>query len=197
MTGSGEVKHDGQTANSCSNNAYLRDGMGGVVELRGNSQEVQIRVGLDVCRPSKGDASMSRRLPRTERTRERLRDLIEGRLSSEFGRSELVKLATQLTIDEGLKASVRNIEDDFKDETGRLLLSKTAVSESSEQLWVDDRDFATQDLSEYDIAYLFVGGIAEGIRPGQRREPMPAAWGFTVEGRKVLLALTAGTKKDA
>ena len=50
---------------------------------------------------------------------------------------------------------------------------------------------------EYDIAYLFIEGIAERIRPGQRREPMLAAWGFTVDGRKVLLHLMAGSKEDA
>jgi hypothetical protein len=29
-------------------------------------------------------------------------------------------------------------------------------------------------LSEYDIAYLYIDGIAERIRLGQRREPAPA-----------------------
>src|SRR3546814_11127297 len=52
------------------------------------------------------------------------------------------------------------------------------------------------DLSEHDIVYLYVDGIAERIRPGQRREPVLAAWGFTAEGRKVLLALMAGSKED-
>jgi transposase-like protein len=201
--------------------------------------------------------------------------LIEGRLSSEVGRSELVKLATRLIIEEGLEAevrdalgrdyyehgaepgrgyrnglregrlktaegfiaysapqvaggaepfrfelrdhlkghsealedlavemlarglSVRDIEDAFKTETGRLLVSRTAVSELGERLWADYQDFATRDLSEYDIAYLFVDGVAERIRPGQRREPVLAAWGFTAEGRKVLLHLMAGSKEDA
>jgi transposase-like protein len=93
--------------------------------------------------------------------------------------------------------SVRDIEDAFKDETGRLLLSKTAVSQLGERLWADYQDFATRDLSEYDIVYLFVDGIAERIRPGQRREPVLAAWGFTAEGKKVLLSLMAGSKEDA
>ena len=62
--------------------------------------------------------------------------------------------------------SVRDIEDAFKDETGRLLLSRTAVSDLGERLWADYQDFATRDLGEYDIAYLFVDGIAERIRPG-------------------------------
>ena len=218
---------------------------------------------------------MSRRIPASDRTREALSALIEGRLSSEGGRSELVQLATRLIIEEGLEAevrdalgreyyergaepgggyrnglregrlktaegfieyaapqvagrdepfrselrnhlkghtealeslaiemlarglSVRDIEDAFKDESGRLLLSKTAVSELGERLWADYRDFATRDLSEYDIAYLFVDGIAERIRPGQRREPVLAAWGFTAEGKKVLLSLMAGSKEDA
>ncbi len=49
---------------------------------------------------------MSSRIPASERTREGLRDLIEGRLSSESGRSELMRLATRLIIEEGLEAEV-------------------------------------------------------------------------------------------
>jgi putative transposase len=94
--------------------------------------------------------------------------------------------------------SVRDIEDAFKDETGRLLLSKTAVSEIAKQLWEEDyQTFKSRDLAEYDIAYLFIDGIAERIRPDQRREPVLAAWGFTCDGRKVLLHLMAGSKEDA
>jgi len=38
-----------------------------------------------------------------------------------------------------------------------------------------------RDLSEYKITYLFVDGIAERLRPGAKREPVLAAWGYTVE----------------
>jgi putative transposase len=93
--------------------------------------------------------------------------------------------------------SVRDIEDAFKDESGRLLLSKTAVSQLGERLWEDYQAFAQRDLSEYEITYLFVDGIAERLRPGAKREPVLAAWGFTVEGRRVLLHLMAGSKEDA
>jgi transposase-like protein len=187
------------------------------------------------------------------RTRETLSSLIEGRLSSPDGRSELVKLATRLILEEALEAetrdalgrdyyergaedgrgwrnghrtgrlktaegaiefsapqvagrdepfrsairdhakgrtealedlavemlarglSVRDIEDAFRADDGRLLLSRTAVSELGEQLWRDYQDFAMRDLSEHEIVYLFVDGIAERIRPGQRREPVMAA----------------------
>ena len=91
--------------------------------------------------------------------------------------------------------SVRDIEDAFKDENGRLLLSKTAVSQLGERLWEDYQVFAKRDLSEYEIIYLFVE--AERLRPGAKREPVVAAWGYTGEGRRVLLHLMAGSKEDA
>src|SRR5512139_3695503 len=68
--------------------------------------------------------------------------------------------------------SVRDIEDAFKDENGRLLLSKTAVSQLGERLWEDYQAFA-------------------------KREPVLSAWGYTGEGRRVLLHLMAGSKEDA
>ena len=42
------------------------------------------------------------RMPATERTREKLRELIEGRSEVEDGRSELVRLAARLIIEEAL-----------------------------------------------------------------------------------------------
>jgi transposase-like protein len=78
---------------------------------------------------------------------------------------------------------VRDIEDAFRDESGRLRLSRTAVSELGEQLWADYQEFATRDLSEYEIVYLFVDGIAERIRPGQRREPVIGGLGLHDDGR--------------
>ena len=54
------------------------------------------------------------------------------------------------------------------------MLSRTAVSEIGERLWADYQEFATRDLGEYDIVYLFVDGVAERLRPGQKREPVLA-----------------------
>jgi putative transposase len=90
--------------------------------------------------------------------------------------------------------SVRDIEDTFKDENGRLLISKAAVSQLGERLWEDYQAFAQRELSDYESTYLFVDGIAERLRPGAKREPVLAAWGFTVEGRRALLHMMAGWK---
>ena len=123
---------------------------------------------------------------RDEPFRSEIRDHLKGRTQA------LEDLSVEL-----LARGLSVIEDAFKDESGRLLLSRTAVSEIGERLWADYQEFASRDLSEYDIAYLFVDGIAERIRPGQRREPVLAAWGFTSSGAKVLLHLMAGSKEDA
>ena len=64
------------------------------------------------------------------------------------------------------------------DENGRLLVSRTAVSQLGERLWEDYQAFAKRDLNEYEIIYLFVDGIAERLRPGAKREPVVAAWGL-------------------
>jgi putative transposase len=218
---------------------------------------------------------MATRLPASQRTREELTSLIEGRLSTSSAKDELVKLATRLIVEEALEGeagdavgrdyyehgaqsgqghrngyrtgrlktaeglmeysapqiagrdepfqsairehlkgrtqgledlaiemlarglSVRDIEDAFKDSSGRLLLSRTAVSQLGERLWEDYQAFAKRELSEYEITYLFVDGIAERLRPGAKREPVLAAWGYTAEGRRVLLHLMAGSKEDA
>jgi transposase-like protein len=57
--------------------------------------------------------------------------------------------------------------------------------------------FTQRDLSEYEISYLFVDGIAGRLRPGAKREPVLAACGFTIEGRRVPLHMMAGSKEDA
>jgi hypothetical protein len=125
---------------------------------------------------------------RAEPFRSKIREHLKGHTQA------LENLAVEL-LARGL--SVRDIEDAFKDESGRLLLSRTAVSELGERLWEDYHGFAQRDLSEHGIVHLFVDGIAERLRPGQKREPVLAAWGFMAEGRKVLLHLMAGSKEDA
>lgn len=214
---------------------------------------------------------MNERLPASERTRKRIEELISGSTSSTDQRSELVRLATQLIMEELLETevddrlgrgyyahgageghrngyrigklesaegriefavpqvrgiagwksevrqalsgrseelerlaiemyarglSVRDIEAAFTDDAGRCLLSKSAVSEITERLWADYQSFATRDLSEYALLYLFIDGIAERLHLGQQREAVLAAWGITVEGKKVLLGLMPGTKED-
>ena len=214
------------------------------------------------------------RIPASERTREKLRTLIQGRGETAGGRSELVRLAAQLIIEEALEGeardalgrdyyarsaipgsgyrngyrrgrvhsaegaieyrapqisdrdepfrsrirevvrgrteelealavemyarglSTRDIEAVFADAEGRSLLSRTAVSEVTERLWAEYEAFASRDLSEFEVIYLFIDGIAERLHLGQPREAVLAAWGILADGKKALLHLAPGTKED-
>lgn len=214
------------------------------------------------------------RIPASERTRERLQALMTGESEPADGRSELVRLAARLIIEEALEGeardavgrdyyargaalgagyrngyrpgrvksaegaidysapqiadraepfrsklrgmlgkrteeletlavelyarglSTRDIEAVFADEAGRSLLSRTAVSEITERLWAEYEAFASRDLSEFEVVYLFVDGIAERLHLGQPREAVLAAWGILADGKKALLHLAPGTKED-
>jgi transposase-like protein len=119
--------------------------------------------------------------------RSRLRSLLGGRSD------ELERLATEMYA-RGL--STRDIEDATRDEQGQPLLSRSAVSQITEQLWSEYEAFATRDLSEFDIVYLFLDGVAERLHPGQKKDAVLCAWGIDLEGKKHLLSLTPGTKED-
>ena len=214
------------------------------------------------------------RIPASDRTREKLKALMEGRSEVADGRSELVRLAARLIIEEALEGeardavgrdyyarratpgggyrngyrpgrvhsaegaieysapqiadrsapfrsrireavrgrteeleslavemyarglSTRDIEAVFTDTDGRSLLSRSAVSEITERLWAEYEAFASRDLTEFEVTYLFVDGIAERLHLGQPREAVLAAWGILRDGKKALLHLAPGTKED-
>ena len=214
------------------------------------------------------------RIPASERTREKLKALMEGRSEAEDGRSELVRLAARLIIEEALEGearealgrayyargggpgagyrngyrpgrvksaegaieysapqiadraapfrsrireivggrteslealavemyacglSTRDIEALFADDAGKSLLSRTAVSEVTERLWAEYEAFASRDLAEFEVTYLFVDGIAERLHLGRPREAVLAAWAILADGKKALLHLAPGTKED-
>lgn len=119
--------------------------------------------------------------------RSQIREVIRGRTE------ELERLAVEMYA-RGL--SVRDIEAAFTDGTGRCVLTKTAASELTERLWTDYQAFASRDLAEFKVVYLFVDGVAEKLHLGQPREAVLAAWGIVESGQKVLLGLSPGTKED-
>ena len=92
--------------------------------------------------------------------------------------------------------STRDIEATFCDERGRSLLSRTAVSKLTDRIGSEYEAFATRDLSEHDVVYLFADGICERLHGGERKEPVLCSWGICRDGQKVLLELTPGTKED-
>jgi len=130
-------------------------------------------------------------VPQVRGTVEPFRSAIREALGSRT--EELERLAIEMYA-RGL--SVRDIEAAFTDASGKSLLSKSAVSQITERLWVDYQAFAGRDLAEHRLLYLFLDGIAERLHLGQPREAVLAAWGISEGGEKVLLGLCPGTKED-
>jgi putative transposase len=92
--------------------------------------------------------------------------------------------------------STRDVEDAFRDATGELLISKSAVSEITDRLWEDYQAFISRDLSEIAVEYLFVDAIFESLRRHGAKEALLVAWCIASDGRKHLLHLAVGNKES-
>jgi putative transposase len=92
--------------------------------------------------------------------------------------------------------STRDVEDAFRDATGELLISKTAVSGITDRLWEDYQAFITRDLSEISVEYLFVDAIFESLRRHGAKEALLVTWCIASDGRKHLLHLAVGNKES-
>jgi transposase-like protein len=88
------------------------------------------------------------------------------------------------------------VEDAFRDATGELLISKSAVSEITDRLWEDYQAFISRDLSEIAVEYLFVDAIFESLRRHGAKEALLVAWCIASDGRKHLLHLAVGKKES-
>ena len=47
--------------------------------------------------------------------------------------------------------STRDVEDAFRDATGEMVISKSAVSEVTDELWTQYEAFCARDLSDIDV----------------------------------------------
>ncbi len=93
--------------------------------------------------------------------------------------------------------STRDIEELLKDEDGHILLSKSAVSRLNEKLWDEYQKFCRQDLSSYDVVYIFTDAVYEPLRMFKsRKEAIIVIWGILSDGAKVLLSIRHGNKES-
>ena len=87
--------------------------------------------------------------------------------------------------------STRDIEATLTDEEDRPLLSRSAMSRLSEELYAEYEAFATRDLSELDVVYLFLDGAYEGVRNYTLGQALLCAWGILSDGTKQMIHLEA------
>ena len=93
--------------------------------------------------------------------------------------------------------STRDIEELLKDESGNILLSRSAVSQLNIRLWEEYEAFCKTDLSGYDIIYIFCDAVYESLRLHKsRKEGILVIWGILSSGTKVLLSMQLGNKES-
>ena len=110
------------------------------------------------------------------------------------GNSEVLESLVNEMYARGL--STRDVEDAFRDATGELLISRSAVSEITDRLWEDYQAFISRDLSGIEVEYLFVDAVFESLRRHGAKEALLVGWGIASDGAKHLLHLAVGNKES-
>jgi putative transposase len=90
------------------------------------------------------------------------------------GYSEVLEALVNEMYARGL--STRDLEDAFRDATGEMLISKSAVSEITDRLCEDYQAFISRDLSELEVEYLFVDAVFESLRRHGAKEALLMGW---------------------
>ena len=130
----------------------------GRYERRGDGQRGS-RNGYEPGRIRTAEGTIDVRVPQVRGAGEPFRSSLMGFLE---GNSDVLdRLVTEMYA-RGL--STRDVEDAFRDATGELLISKSAVSEITDQLWEDYQAFVARDLSEISAEYVFADAIFESLR---------------------------------
>ncbi|MBN2208726.1 MAG: transposase, partial [Candidatus Coatesbacteria bacterium] len=79
---------------------------------------------------------------------------------------------------------------------GRFVLSKSSVSEITEELTAEYEAFRSRDLSGFEVAYLFLDTVYEPLRRFDSRTGVMCCWAYLGDGRKVLLDLTTANAES-
>jgi transposase-like protein len=162
----------------------------GRYERRGEDQRGS-RNGYEPGRVRTAEGAIDVRVPQVRGVGEPFRSSLMGFLE---GNSEVLdRLVTEMYA-RGL--STRDVEDAFRDATGELLISKSAVSEITDGLWEEYQAFVARDLSEIAVEYLFCDAIFESLRRQGAKEALLVAWCIDSDGRKHLLHMAVGNKES-
>jgi putative transposase len=162
----------------------------GRYERRGESQ-LGSRNGYEPARVRTAEGAFEVAVPQVRGAGQPFRSSLMSFLD---GNSEVLERLVAEMYARGL--STRDVEDAFRDATGELLISKSAVSEITDRLWEDYQAFISRDLSQISVEYLFVDAIFESLRRHGAKEALLVAWCIASDGRKHLLHLAVGNKES-
>jgi len=162
----------------------------GRYERRGPDQ-LGSRNGYEPGRLRTAEGAIGVGLPQVRGAGEPFRSPLMGFLD---GNSEVLDRLVAEMYARGL--STRDVEDAFRDATGELLISRSAVSQITDRLWEDYQHFTGRDLSGIEVEYLFVDAVFESLRRHGAKEAVLVAWCIAADGRKHLLHLAVGNKES-
>jgi transposase-like protein len=91
-----------------------------------------------------------------------------------------------------LGMSTLDVEQALQRALGGFVLSKSSVSEITQELTVEYEAFKRRDLSGFDVAYLFIDMIYEPLRRYGSKTGVMCCWAYLTDGGKVLLDMTLG-----
>jgi transposase-like protein len=149
------------------------------------------RNGYERGRIRTAEGAVGVRLPQVRNAGEPFRS---GLMTFLDGNSEVLdRLVTEMYA-RGL--STRDVEDAFRDATGELLISRSAVSQITDRLWEDYQAFVARDLSDIEVHYLFCDAVFESLRRQGAKEALLVAWCIDAQGRKHLLHLAVGNRES-
>jgi transposase-like protein len=95
---------------------------------------------------------------------------------------------------------VRGLSDrdseSLAEEAGLGQVSKTTVSRICRELRDRYRAFCSKSLAEVSVLVLFLDAVYLPTRPSGDKEGVLVAWGYTTEGKRVLLAVRLGQRES-
>ena len=107
---------------------------------------------------------------------------------------QLEKMAVEMYVH---GCSTRDIEELLRDEQGRILLSKSGVSQLNETLWSEYEAFCRRSLQGLDVVYIFVDAVYEPMRLiKSRQEAILVVCGVLSSGQRILLSIRHGNKES-
>jgi putative transposase len=162
----------------------------GRYQRRGEGQ-VGSRNGYEPARVRTAEGPFEVAVPQVRGGGEPFRSSLMGFLD---GNSEVLERLVSEMYARGL--STRDVQDAFRDATGQMLISKSAVSEITDRLWEDYQAFIARDLSDISVEYLFVDAVFESLRRHGAKEAVLVGWCIASDGRKHLLHLAVGNKES-
>jgi transposase-like protein len=129
----------------------------GRYEPRGETTAGGMRNGYEPGRICTAEGVLDVRVPQVRETQgEPFRSTLMGFLD---GNSDVLENLVAEMYARGL--STRDVEDAFRDATGQLLISRSAVTGITDRLWEQFQAFAARDLSAVDLEYVDADAIFE------------------------------------